>query len=505
MPFERSRNASRNIFFGMVLKLYQIIVPFIIRTIMIYILGLDYVGLNGLFNSILQVLNLTELGVGTAMIFSMYKPIVEEDKDTICKLMQLYKIYYRIIGLIIAVVGVGITPVIPKLVSAQSLLPLNINYLYWINLSCTVLTYWLFAYKASILQAHQRNDVISKLGLLSNTVMYALQIVFLLIFKSYYLFLLGMLIGQIGNNMLTSIVVDKMYSQYKAKGKLSDNEVREINQRVKDLFTAKVGGVIQNSSDAIVISAFLGLTILAKYQNYYYVLNAVFGFVVIVFNSCLAGVGNSIVIEDKEKNYYDFKKIAFISEWIAIFCSCCLLCLYQPFIRIWVGEENLLSNGVVLCMAIYIWTIITNQMLCLYKDASGIWHKDRFRPLIVAAVNLVLNLLTVRHLQLYGVILSTVLSILVLGMPWLIYNLFSEVFKRSCKAFSLDLIKYILVGIMACMVSYCICIFINDGLFGFVLKMLICCIIPNFIMYILFHNSTEFDELLKLVKRLIIK
>lgn len=258
MRIDRAKNASRNIMFGVLLKLYQVICPFIIRTAMIYLLGMEYVGLNSLFNSILQVLNLTELGVGTAMVFSMYKPIADEDHDKISKLMELYKVYYRIIGFIIAVIGLAITPIIPKLISGDSQIPLNIYYLYWINLGYTVLSYWLFAYKNSILQAHQRNDIISKITLVANTATYLIQFSLLILFKNYYLYLLGMLFGQALNNIITSIIADRMYPQYKAKGKLSIKEIKEINQRVKDLFTSKIGGVIQNSVDTIVISAFLG-------------------------------------------------------------------------------------------------------------------------------------------------------------------------------------------------------------------------------------------------------
>lgn len=502
MRIERSKNASRNIKFGVILKLYQIICPFIIRTAMIHLLGMEYVGLNSLFNSILQVLNLTELGVGTAMVFSMYKPIAEEDYDKICKLMQMYKVYYRIIGVVIAAVGLAITPVVPKLISSDSQIPLNIIYLYWMNLAYTVLSYWLFAYKSSILQAHQRTDVTSKVTLVANTCTYILQFLLLLLFKDYYLYLLGMLLGQAMNNILTAFMADKMYPQYKAGGRLPKNEVKEINQRVRDLFTAKVGGVIQNSADSIVISAFLGLTLLAKYNNYYYIMNSVFGFIIILFNSCMAGIGNSLVVETKEKNYQDLKKISLLTEWVAGFCACCLLCLYQPFMKIWVGEDNLLEMGVVICISVYLYIIVTNQVLCLYKDAAGIWRKDRYRPLITALVNLLLNLASVKILGLYGVVLSTVVSMLIVGMPWLIRNLFSELFHRHSLEFVRLLFYYFLTTVIASAATYFLCHFIDDlGLITFVIKVVICMTIPNVVFVVSFRRKQEFKSALQLVDR----
>lgn len=500
MKIDRTKNASRNVVFGVVLKIYQIVVPFILRTAMIYILGMEYVGLNSLFNSILQVLNLTELGVGSAMLFSMYKPIAEYDESTICKLMNLYKTYYRIIGLIILGFGLAITPVVPNLISNDTNLNINLYYLYWINLGYTVLSYWLFAYKGCLLQAHQRNDVISKVTLITNTIMYVLQISLLFFFKSYYLYLMGLLFGQVLTNITTALIASKMYPQYKAFGKLPKEQIAVINQKIKDLFTAKIGGVIQHSADSIVISAFLGLTILAKYNNYYYILNSVFGFIVIIFQSSMAGIGNSLITESLDKNYVDLKKITFLTEWITGFCSCCLLCLYQPFMKIWVGEDNLLSLGIVICFSIYLAIVVTNQMLCLYKDAAGVWHADRWRPLITALANLALNLLTVNFLGLFGIILSTIISMLFIGIPWLIKNLFSTVFKRSSIEYVSTLLFYTFVSSIACIICYWVCSLIEDiGIITFIIKMIICCIVPNTIFLIVYKRKNEFRDAIILV------
>ena len=168
MRIERTKNASRNIVFGILLKVYQMIVPFIMRTAIIYLLGAQYLGLNSLYASILQVLNLAELGVGSAMVYSMYKPIAEDDHKTICALMALYKKYYTIIGIIILIVGGILTPFIPSLIRMDTVpQDVNVYVLYWLNLGATVLSYWLFAYKNCLLSAYQRTDIISKISILS--------------------------------------------------------------------------------------------------------------------------------------------------------------------------------------------------------------------------------------------------------------------------------------------------------------------------------------------------
>lgn len=301
MKINRTQNAIRNIIFGGILRIYQIVVPFIMRTVMIYCMGVEYLGLNSLFTSILQVLNLAELGVGSAMVYSMYKPITEDDDKTICALMRLYRTYYRAIGLVIAVVGIGLTPFIPKLIKSDLPAGLNIYILYWLNLSATVLSYWLFAYKNSLLQAHQRIDVTSKVTLLTNTLQYIIQIFVLVVLKNYYIFVIVMLATQAMTNVVTSIVVSKMYPKFKPIGKLPKKMVISINHRIKDLFTSKVGAIIVNSADTIVISAFLGLTMLAIYQNYFYILSAIISIGTIIFSACTAGIGNSLIVESKKK------------------------------------------------------------------------------------------------------------------------------------------------------------------------------------------------------------
>lgn len=301
MKINRTKNASKNIFFGGILKLYQIVIPFILRTAMIRYLGMEYIGLNSLFISILSVLNLAELGVGSAMVFSMYKPIAEDDEVTICALMRLYKIYYRIIGLVILLIGLFLTPAIPKLITGTVPLGINVYILYWLNLGATVLSYWLFGYKTCLLTAHQRTYVSSRTLLCTNSVQYILQFLALALFRNYYYYLFIALFLQAVSNVVSAVIVDKMFPNYHPKGKLDKDVVKQINQRVRDLFTNKIGNVLLNSADSIVISAFLGLSSLAVYNNYYYVINCVMGFITIFYNSITAGIGNSILTETKEK------------------------------------------------------------------------------------------------------------------------------------------------------------------------------------------------------------
>lgn len=504
MKIERTKNAARNITSGIALKLYQLITPFIIRTLMIYFLGMEYVGLNTLFSSILQVLNLAELGVGAAMVYSMYKPIADDNSTMICALMRLYKIYYRVIGLIVLVAGLIIMPFVPKLISGTVPNGINIYTLYLLNLAATVISYWLFAYKNSLLTAHQRTDIVNNVTMVISTVQYVLQAVVLLIFRNYYLYLIVALASQALLNIVTAYCATKMYPQYQAKGTLDKKDIRSINQRVKDLFTSKLGSIIVNSADTIVISAFLGLSVLGVYNNYYYILNAVLGFVTVIFTACTAGIGNSLIVDTEEKNLKDLNKLTFITAWIGCFCCSCFLSLYQPFMKLWVGEKYLLSFGCVICFVLYFYIRIINQVLIVYKDAAGIWHEDRFRPLCTALINLFLNLILVNYIGIYGVLLSTVLSTLCVGMPWVIHNIFTVLFKKGQYEYIKNLLGYTIASFLISGSAYWFCTLVSfsNEFITIIVRLFICCVVPNVLYILIFRKNEIFKQSIKLVDKM---
>lgn len=504
MKIERTKNATKNIIFGIILKAYQAFVPFLMRTAMIHFMGVQYLGLNSLFVSVLQVLNLAELGVGSAMVYCMYKPIAEDDTVTICALMKLYRTYYRIIGLVIAVVGILLTPFLPKLISGNVPAGINLYILYYMNLGATVLSYWLYAYKNSILQAHQRIDIVSKIALITSTFQYVVQLCILFFFHNYYAYVVVMLATQAVSNIATAVVADKLYPAFKPKGQVAAEEVRKINRRIRDLFTSKIGSVIYDSSDTIVISSFLGLTALAIFQNYFYIIKTLMGFISVIFSACIAGIGNSIVVETKEKNFNDLNTFTFIICWISGFCSVCLLCLYQPFMELWVGKKYMLDFPAVICFATYFFVRQLSNLLNVYKDASGMWHEDRFRPLAAALTNLVLNIILVQFVGVYGVVIATVLAILCVGVPWLLNNLFTVVFERkSLLSYLKKIILYSIVVFLNCSITCLICSYICfTPLLTFLCRALVCLVIPNTIFFVIYRKKSEYTHAVLLINNM---
>jgi O-antigen/teichoic acid export membrane protein len=372
------------------------------------------------------------------------------------------------------------------------------------NLGATVLTYWLFAYRNCLFSAHQRNDISSKVALLTDTIKYVLQIVVLILFKNYYLFLIVMLVTQVIHNVLVALYSKRFFPEYEPKGRLSKEKISSINHRIKDLFTSKMGTVVVGSADTIIISSFLGLTSLTIYQNYYYPVSAVMGIVKIIYQACTAGIGNSLIVETKEKNYRDLRKFTFIILWIAGVCFSCFLAMYQPFMEIWVGKKLMVEYSVVICFSVYFFIMQINSLLNLYKDAAGIWHADRFRPLVTALSNLIMNLLMVRRWGLYGIILSTVISALIVGMPWLLHNLFTVLFERQYLQPYLFflLTRVVIVLAVSSGVSYLASFVVGNLWMEFIARLIICTVITNIVFYLSFRNSSDYIESIALVKRL---
>ena len=494
---QKSIRVLHNIFWGTVNRICHIVCPFIIRTTILYIMGTLYMGLDGLFVSILGILSLAELGVGSALTYAMYKPLAEGDDSQICALLQFYKKCYRIIGCVILAIGLALLPFLEFFIKGDYPEDTNIYALYLIYLSNSALSYFLYAYKSSLLTAMQRFDIVSNINSIIYIIQAVLQVGLLITTKNYYFYVLVMPVFTIIINLVTEWYSVKHYPHYKCCGTLPAEQQKAIMVNVKGIIFQKIGGVVLTSVDSVVISAFLGLNLLAIYNNYYYVILALFSFMAIIMQSMIPSVGNSCATESREKNFENFRKFNFMYMWIAALGSSFLLCLYQPFMKLWVGEELMLPFPYVVMFTTYFFVFKWMDMLHVYLEASGIWWQTRYIPLIAAAFNLVVNILLVKMIGLPGVIISTIISIL------FIYNLGYLSAMLKLYFYKLDSLPYIIlrqmyylfVVIISCAVTYFMSVqFFLDDILCIPWRILVCALIPNVIMFALFYKLKEFKS-----------
>lgn len=499
MKLERRKNSIRNIKWGLLNKVITILLPFIMRTVLIYTLGTEYLGLSSLFTSILQVLSLSELGFGSAMVFELYKPIADEDYEKIGKILNLYRKIYLIIGLFILIVGLLLLPFLNFLIKGDYPSDINLYVLYILYLLNTSSSY-LLSYKASILSAYQRRDVVSNISTIAHICLYSIQLLCLINFHNYYAYVIWLPIATIGENIVRNIYISKKYSKCYPFGNLEQIEIKSIFRKVKDLFGHKLSSVVTNSVDTIVISAFIGLNMVTIYNNYYYLMSAVSGVLDILYQGILAGIGNSLVTETKEKNRKDFDKFFLLNAWIVGWCTICFLCLYQPMLEIWMGKDLMLrfTSVILLCIYFYVWKI--RQTILVYKDAAGMWDIDNKKPYVEIIVNLIVNIILVKLIGINGVIISTIVSMLLISLPWESKAFFKNYFNENLKKYTLRLFLYTIITFIGCSGMYILCSFINIiGILGLIIKLLVCIIIPNFLLIIIFRNNEEFKSVLSLI------
>lgn len=504
----RTKNAVRNIYWGFAQKAITLLLPFVARTVLIKVLGGEYLGLSGLFTSLLSILSLVELGVSNAIISSMYKAVAENDEKTICALMLFFKKAYRVIGIIILIVGVVIIPFLPHFIKGDVPADINVYYLYIIYLFNTVVSYFLFAYKNCLFAAYQRNDVNSRVQLICLIAQNVVQIILLILFKNYYIYAVIIPIFTITTNVAIAFLAKKAYPQFSCKGTLTKETKSDLNEKVVGLMVAKISVTIRSSIDSLFVSLFLGLMQVAIYSNYFYIATAVSGLILIIEPALVAGVGNSLVTESKEKNYNDMLKFTFILQWIVSFCSICVLCLTQSFMNLWVGLEYMLNDTMALLCAIYVFVVGICLIRSIYTQALGLWWKFKLLSFIDVFVNVILNYFLGKYFGAYGILAATIVDIAFVSIPWATYIFFKNSFgKQYFKNYIWLYVKYFIVAAFVGGIVYLICqkVCFDTELLNLCIRAVICLVVPNVAFFIIYRKNKYFREMLLLAKGMLKK
>lgn len=471
------KNVTNGIIMGLINMLISLVLPFVSRTIVIYTLGTEYAGLGGLFTSILSVLSLSELGVGAAITYALYKPIAEGDTGKVNAILKLFRSIYQVIGLIIVVISLGLLPFIDVLVAGEAPNGVSLKVLFMIYVANTAISYFLFAYKKVLLTANQRYDIEVNIASIALMVQYILQIIVLLLTKDYYLYVIVFPFATIVNNIISNIVIKKRYPQYHCEGRISKEEVIGLTKNVSGAFLSKLGTTVYLSVDNIIVSAFLGLAILGKYGNYYFVISSLIAVFAVVHNSLRPTLGNNVATEGVEANWKYFKTIDFLYMAVVSVCCCCCVALFQDFERIWAGEENLLSFSIVVLLTTYFFIGRIYAVLGVYQEAAGIWWHGKFIPLIAAVVNLVLNIIGVQIIGLPAIVLSSIVASLCINLPGIIWIMFKYYFKDKVylKYYLKSVIIRCIQTPIAVIVTY---LFMNEikvnSWIGLILKAFVC-------------------------------
>lgn len=479
-----------------------IIIGFVSQRLFIKILNVEYLGLNGLFTNIISMLGIVELGIGSAIIYNLYKPIENNDYKTINSLMKFYKNAYNLITIIILILGISFIPFLPLFISNVTL-KVNIIFVYLLFILDIVASY-ILSYKRSILYADQKNYIVNIIHIISTILLNIFQLLYLYITKDYYGYLIIKILFRLFENIMISIYVNNKYNKLDINNadELDKNILSDIIKKIKALFFHKVGSFVVLGTDNIIISKFLGLITVGLYSNYYLVINALYSLFGESINALTPSVGHLLVEEDSNKNYNVFKKIRFINFWIATFSGIGLLLIMKPFITIWLGKEFLLSTITLIVLVFNYYQQLMRNTYLSFKNAAGIYYEDRFVPLLESITNIIASIILVKIIGLPGVFIGTIISSLWLWCYSYPKYVYKELFKRNYINYYKETIGYTLLFIVISVISYIISsvININNIVGSLSINLLLTILIPNIIIYILFRNSDNFIYFKNLIK-----
>lgn len=508
----RIQNVSNNFIWTTINSIVSTVFPFIVRSLLIRRIGIEYSGVSSLFTSVFQVLSVAELGIGNAVVFYLYRSVGQRDIQQTRYLLRMLRRIYRVIGMIITATGVILLPFIPYLVKGKEYPEgLNLYVVFAIYIINTAFAYLTVGYRTILLQADQRADIVEKAGVCAGGCMYGLQILVILFSGNYYFYCVLLLVSPVLNTILPAIAGRRYYPEVFEKEEIQAEYNprpgfrREFSTRIAFIALAKIRNISRNSFDSIVISSFLGLSVLAMYQNYYQIMLVPITLLGMLHRAVGPSLGNSVALENRTDNYQVLWIYSFIQQGAVAICISCLLNLYQPFMRLWVGKDYLLPYRVVIMFCIYFYLMSLSDISELLKETTGVWDQERILAIAEAAANLVLNLILVVYCGVMGVILATIVTLAFINLPFEFFALFRRYFKQSGMDYFKIQVKYTFTTIFVCLCSCAVCCRIpEEGILWFILRLLLAVLIPGFLLMLIYHNSSEMKKVRGMLHALLI-
>lgn len=493
----RTQNAVKNIFWGVVSQFAMFVFGFTLRTVFIYVLGSTYLGVDGLYTEILSMLSLAELGFGTAMAFSLYKPVAENDREKIVKLLDFYKTVYRVIATVVAVAGLCLVPFLGYLVKGADWLTLReLREYFLVYLFNTVVGYFV-AYRYIYLNALQQNYVQTKIETTAIIVGYILQILAVVFLKNFMAYLLANSMVLLVSKVFVLAYLDHKYPIFKEKPKsrLSREERKPIYKDVKGLAVHQFAGVAVHSTDNILISTMTsqGVTAVGLVSNYNMIMNSVQAFVSMLFNSVTSGFGNLVAASTTENFRKVFKEIDYVSFWIYGICSIAFWILIPQFITLWIGADKLIDQTAFMLIVINFYFQGQFSVYFNARVAKGNFSKDKIWTVMQALINLVVSVICARHYGLVGIYIGTVVSRL-FCIAFRTYSTYKFLFEESVLEYYKVMTRHFLYVLVAALLTQFIVskVAAEITVITFIKSAVVVAFVPNLVFLLFTMRSREF-------------
>ena len=502
MSKSRSQNTILNIFFGYAAQLGTIVLSFIGRRIFLQYLSVDYLGINGLYSNILTVLSLAELGLDSAVVYSLYKPVADGNEALINSLLAYFKrIYFALAG-IIFLIGTALVPFLHFLIKSE-LNRQNLIYYYLIFLANTVASYFV-AHKVALLCAYQEQRVQKLVVLSSNLVLQILHIIVLVVWKNYYLYVLATLLTTIISNLALGCVCDKIHPNIKKKLPPVDFDKKPIREKVYSTLIYKVGAVAVTNTDNILISVLVSTAAVGLYSNYYVVYGSIQGFIAIITTSLISSLGNLGVSGDKKRQYEIFNFALMFYHFTAALGLIGFSALLNDVVELWLGAEYLFDWPTVFIIALNFYISNAISPVWMYREANGLFEQVRYLMLARATVNIILSVLLGMIWGTFGILLATAISLAVTNFWYEPRILFKKVFDLSVREYWRTQGRYFLMTLLAMAVCYgAIGVLPRAATLPLILiKTLLIILLTTGIFFVFVHRKPEYGEIKALYARL---
>ena len=508
--YSRTKNTIYNFTSSIGGQFLHILLQFLTRTVFIATLGKSYLGIGSLFSNILSLLSLTEFGVGSAILFKLYDPIARDDHHRIALLMKFYKSAYRVIGIIVGLVGICLIPFLPSLIrdyDKLSNLHINAALIFSIYLLKNVSSYFFFAYKSAIIQANQKGYIINIVGYFFEIIAAIIQIVTLFLFRNFILYVMISVAQVIGYNFACALLAEKMYPYIKEKTseKLQISEVKDILKDCGALILYRLNNVVLKATDNIILSTFMGLETVGMYSNYYILYTTINSLFSKVFNSVSHSLGNLHTESDRDHEYDIFEIAMLITAILGGTAGVGVFLCADELVQSWIGKEWTLAQPFSLLMGLEIYTLCFRVSLSKYRSAMGLFQQAKYRPLAGMIINLIVSVLLVKRWGICGVLVGTIVADWTTMMwfdPIIIHKYGFEGIISPTKYFSKFVIRFFAICGVA-FLDYTICthFLYGYGWFSVIVHAAICgCSVPVCLLLIS-YKTDEGKYVLNLLKK----
>ena len=501
----RLENSAKNIFLSFGNNLLSSLLGLASRTMFIYTLGADYLGLGGLLSNVLGFLSISEMGIATAIGFSLYKPLAKKDYKSVSALMSVYRKAYSVIGVIVLISGIVLFQFLDFFVPVAQQ-PAGTTFAYFAFLTNTVVGYFL-SYKTTLISSDNQAFRLVPINVSANCIQTLLQILVLVIWKNYVIYLAIQIGCSITLMAAQNIYISKEYDRvdFHSKDGLTTTQKEEIKKSISGLIIAKIGDYLVNSTDNLIITKLVSLAATGIYSNYLLIRNMVNGYIGTLFAGVTAGIGNVVAVENDEKKIDVFNTMFFSAFFIYSVEATCFMCLFNPFIGdIWIGEKYLFGTGTVAIIVINNYLTGLRMPLITMKGAAGKYLEDAWVPFAFAIINLVSSILLAKPFGVAGVFLGTIVGSLLTADWYRPIVIYRTVFHSPVREYYKKYMLYVGLGGIYIALTYWICTWISIGnaYFEFVTKAIIAIGVPIVLNYVLFHRTKEFDSIIEIISRL---